>query len=145
MKTKLLFIFSFFFVNIVNINDSFSLTKDDQNVKFLMELNTLKSDFNQLTLTPNNQIEKSTGQIIVKKPDSILLDLNSKDMKIKLVSINGNVKMIDKEINQTTYIDNNYSELMQFFTKNLKPEKLYYGKDNEVCMKFKNQGNDWEG
>ena len=130
-------IYSFFSLNI------FALTHNDKNVKFLDNLQTLKTDFIQ-SQSINNKIEKANGSISVKKPDSIILDFNSKDMRLKLVSINGNVKMIDKDLNQTTYIDNQYADLMQFFTKNLKPEKLFYDKENRFCMNFQNQGIDWK-
>ena len=130
-------IYSLFSLNI------FALTHNDKNVKFLDNLQTLKTDFIQ-SQSINNKIEKANGSISVKKPDSIILDFNSKDMRLKLVSINGNVKMIDKDLNQTTYIDNQYADLMQFFTKNLKPEKLFYDKENRFCMNFQNQGIDWK-
>ena len=130
-------IYSLFSLNI------FALTHNDKNVKFLDNLQTLKTDFIQ-SQSINNKIEKANGSISVKKPDSIILDFNSKDIRLKLVSINGNVKMIDKDLNQTTYIDNQYADLMQFFTKNLKPEKLFYDKENRFCMNFQNQGIDWK-
>ena len=123
----------------------FTLSKDDKNVAFLMNLQTLKSNFTQNTLNNKNEIETTKGKIVVKKPDSIALDLDSKEMRIKLVSINGNVKIIDKDLNQTTYLDNQYSELLQFFTNNLKPEKLYYDKQKRFCMDFQNQGSNWKG
>ena len=138
-----IFLFSFFFYSFISIQ-SFSLSNTDKNVKFLENLQTLKADFIQ-SQTINGKVEKSNGSISVKKPDSIILDFNSKDISLKLVSINGNVKMIDKALNQTTYIDNQYADLMQFFTKNLKPEQLFYDKEKRFCMNFKNQGMDWKG
>ena len=57
-------------------------------------------------------------------------------MRLKIVSIDGNLKMIDKDINQTTYVDNQYTELMQFFTNNIKPEKLFFNSQKETCMQF---------
>ena len=137
-------IFAFLFSFCIS-KTGFTLSKEDKNVAFLMNLQTLNSDFTQNTLNNKNEIEKTNGRIVVKKPDSIALDLDSKEMRIKLVSINGNVKIIDKDLNQTTYLDNQYSELLQFFTKNLKPEKLYYDKQKRFCMDFQNQGSNWKG
>ena len=119
--------------------DAFSADRNDERVKFLINLKTLQANFIQ-TQHDGDKIEKSTGSIAVKKPNSVLLTHNGKDMKLKLVSVNGNVKIFDENIGQTTYIDNQYGDLIQFFTDNLKPEKLIISRQGELCLPFESFG-----
>ena len=122
--------------------DAFSADRNDERVKFLINLKTLQANFIQ-TQHDGDKIEKSTGSIAVKKPNSVLLTHNGKDMKLKLVSVNGNVKIFDENIGQTTYVDNQYSDLIQFFTDNLKPEKLIVSRTGELCLPFESFGADY--
>ena len=137
-------------INFADCHNGYTLDADTPEVKFLLSINTLKTDFIQKQYgddeSNNNKNDNGTnshGTIIVKKPDNILLEHESGNMRLKIVSVNGNVKMVDKDIKQTTYVDNQYGEIMQFFTKNLKPEKLTLNKKKELCMRFNKMNTDF--
>ncbi len=138
-KCIVLTCFAFVFATI-NYRVVYAVRADLPEVKFLFSINTLQADFVQKQYdgedTDDNNIV-SRGTVTIKKPDSILLENDSKNMRLKIVSINGNVKMIDKDIRQTTYVDNQYGEMMRFFTKNMKPEELSFNTKRELCIKFK--------
>lgn len=116
-------------------NSVFGIDKNSQEAQFLLNMKTFRADFIQKQYMQKG-VEITDGRILIKKPNSILLEHNGKQMRLKIVSIDGNLKMIDKDINQTTYVDNQYGELMQFFTNNLKPEKLFFNSQKETCMQF---------
>ena len=122
---------------------SFAVEKNDPSIVFLSSISNMSADYVQEQYEKNKTV-KTEGKIVVKKPDSIMLTHRSKQMKLKIVSVNGNVKMIDEDLGQTTYVDNQYSELMQFFTKNLKPEKLKKNKQGDLCMSFSHLDNKFE-
>ena len=123
-------------------SNAFSADRNDERVKFLTNLKTLQANFMQKQYD-GDKVEISAGSIAVKKPNSVLLTHNGKDMKLKFVSINGNVKIFDENIGQTTYVDNQYSDLIQFFTDNLKPEKLIVSRTGELCLPFESFGADY--
>ena len=116
-------------------NNAFGIDKNSQEAQFLLNMKTFRTDFIQKQYMQKG-VEITDGKILIKKPNSILLEHNGKQMRLKIVSIDGNLKMIDKDINQTTYVDNQYGELMQFFTNNLKPEKLFFNSKKETCLQF---------
>jgi len=132
-----IFIFSLF------CNKSFSVIETTPEFVFLQNIQDMKADFTQKQFDGKN-ITRTYGSILIKKPNSILLDHDGKDVKLRILSVNGNVKMIDKDIGQTTYVDNQYSELMQFFTNNLKAEKLQLSTRNELCLEFQQIGEQLE-
>ena len=117
------------------LNSAFGIDKNSQEAQFLLNMKTFRADFIQKQYMQKG-IETTDGKILVKKPSNVLLEHNGKQMRLKIVSIDGNLKMIDKDINQTTYVDNQYTELMQFFTNNIKPEKLFFNSQKETCMQF---------
>ena len=88
--------------------------------------------------------QKANGIIAVKKPDKIMLEHNAEEMEIKLVSIGTTLKIIDKKIGQTTYLDKGYAELMQIFTDKMDPKRLTHDPKRGVCMKFNYQEAGWE-
>lgn len=110
------------------------LVGNDDEISFLMSIKDIKADYKQIHYN-NKETSTNTGKIIVKKPDNILLTHEDKQIKLKIVSINGNVRIFDETTRQITHVDNNYGELMQFFTKNLKPEKLTKNKYGDLCIK----------
>lgn len=132
-----IFIFSLF------CDKSFSVIETMPEFVFLQNIQDMKADFTQKQFDGEN-ITRTYGSILIKKPNSILLDHDGKDVKLRILSVNGNVKMIDKDIGQTTYVDNQYSELMQFFTNNLKAEKLQLSTRNELCLEFQQMGEQLE-
>ena len=140
---KVIFLFLLFFHFYNNPSAVFSVEPTIPEFKFLQNIKDLTANFKQ-TDYYGKKPELSDGKIVIKKPDSILLEHNSKEMKLKIVSINGNLKMIDQDLGQTTYIDNKYTELMQFFTKNLKPESLTLNNNRELCMRFEHMDNTLE-
>ena len=122
-KVALLALFFFIFhATLFSFNSAIALEKNDPSVMFLTSIKDMTADYRQEQYENGKRVI-TNGKIVVQKPDKIMLTHNSKQMKLKIVSINGNVKMIDEDLKQTTYIDNKYSELMQFFTKNLKTKR----------------------
>jgi|GEM_PF-2900067 len=144
-KSPFLFVgffgFLFFFSSSYFVSFAFCADKNDEAVKFLMDIKTLKADFIQEQQN-GEQIEKAKGSIFVKKPSSVMLRHDGGGLKLKIVSINGNVKVFDENIGQTTYIDNSYSDLVQFFTDNLKPEKIVKNGADKLCLPFESFGNE---
>ena len=139
----LLFIVALFCNNICIAS---SLKKDniEESVNFLLSINDVRCDFDQLLYNEDGSLkEKSAGSIVVKKPDSILLVHKSNNMRLRIVSINGNVKIFDEDTLQTVYVENQYAELMQFFTTNLQPENLKLNNKHELCLQFENIGATW--
>ena len=134
----LLYFFAFSHTDVCNAVD-----KNDPAVNFLMSVKDLSAKYIQEEFDGKKNI-KTTGEIAVKKPDNIMLTYKSDKMNLKFVSVNGNVKVIDQDLKQTTYVDNKYSDLMQFFTNNLKPEKMTKIGNNILCMPFENFGNNFE-
>ncbi len=126
---------SFFFI-FFYIFSNFSFAEEKSEIDFLLSINDMKADYEQERYDTKD-INLSEGKIIVKKPDSVLVTFNDGKMKLKIISINGNVKVIDENIKQTTYIDDYYSELMQFFTKNIKPDKIKKNIYGDLCIPFK--------
>ena len=131
-------IFSFCILN----NSAFSLPENDKYVQFLKSINTIKASFNQTIYGKKNQT--ASGVIAVKKPDKIMLEHNAEEMEIKLVSIGKTLKVVDKKIGQTTYLDKGYAELMQIFTDKMDAKKLTHDPKRGVCMKFNYQEAGWE-
>lgn len=111
-----------------------SVKNNDDEINFLTSIKDIKADYEQMHYN-NKEVSVNTGKIIIKKPDNIILTHKDEQMRLKIVSINGNVKIFDKNTRQMTHVDNNYGELMQFFTKNLKPEKLTKNKYGDLCVK----------
>ena len=143
-KVALLALFFFFFNSILfSFNFAIAVEKNDPSVMFLTSIKDMTADYRQEQYENGKRV-MTNGKIAVQKPDKIMLTHNSKQMKLKIVSINGNVKMIDEDLKQTTYIDNKYSELMQFFTKNLKPERLKKNNQGDLCMSFKHLDNNFD-
>jgi len=136
-------LFTLFFYSLFCAKNCFAIANNDPSITFLMSIKDMSANYTQEQYDKNN-ISKTNGKIIVKKPDSVMLTHNSPQMKLKIISINGNVKIFDENIKQTTYIENQYSELMQFFTKNLKPEKIRKNKKGHLCLPFKSLGNNFE-
>ena len=145
MKKIVIVLTLLFFANLKNV--AYSVDKNDKEFLFLQSINDLRADYLQETMNGKDTVE-SSGKIIIKKPDSILLEDNSEKMRIKVVSLNGNVKVIDKDLDQITYLGEKYnnmvSDLMSFFTKNIKPEKIKKNKNNELCIEFKSFDNNME-
>ena len=108
--------------------------KNNDEISFLTSIKDIKADYEQ-THYNNKETSINTGKIVIKKPDNILLTHKDRQMKLKIISVNGNVKIFDETTKQITHVDNNYGELMQFFTKNLKPEKLIKNKYGDLCVK----------
>ena len=131
-------IFAFCIVN----NFAFSLPENDKYVQFLKSINTIRASFDQIIYGQRPQ--KANGVIVVKKPDSVMMEHNSKEMEIKLVSIGKTLKIIDKKIGQTTYLDKGYAELMQILTDKMDAKRLIYDPKRGVCMKFNYQEAGWE-
>ena len=145
MKKIVIVLTLLFFANLKNV--AYSVDKNDKEFLFLQSINDLRADYLQETMNGKDTVE-SSGKIIIKKPDSILLEDNSEKMRIKVVSLNGNIKVIDKDLDQITYLGEKYnnmvSDLMSFFTKNIKPEKIKKNKNNELCIEFKSFDNNME-
>ena len=117
----------------------FGLDKNDERVKFLADIQTLRSDFIQKNYNATQETDDdnmASGLILVKKPNSVLVEHKDENMHLKFSSINGRTKIFDFAIGQTTYFDTQYSELMQFFTNNLQAEKLFANKDGYICLDF---------
>ena len=131
-------IFSFCILN----NAAFSLSENDKYVQFLKSINTIRASFDQIIYGQKPQ--KANGVIAVKKPDKIMLEHNAEEMEIKLVSIGKTLKIIDKKIGQTTYLDKGYAELMQIFTDKMDAKRLTHDPKRGVCMKFNYQEAGWE-
>ncbi len=131
---QLFFLFVLFFNNqtIDCLSDG---KKNSPEIDFLMSIKDMTADYEQEQYNMKN-ISLSTGKIVIKKPDNVLLTYNNGQMKIKIISINGNVKVFDEVVKQTTYISDNYSELIQFFTNNIKPEKIKKNKKGDLCILF---------
>ena len=143
-KVALLALFFFIFnATLFSFNSAIAVEKNDPSVMFLTSIKDMIADYQQEQYENGKRVI-TNGKIVVQKPDKIMLTHNSKQMKLKIVSINGNVKMIDEDLKQTTYIDNKYSELMQFFTKNLKPERLKKNNQGDLCMSFRHLDNNFD-
>ena len=144
-KKRLLniFLLTIFISSFSLYKKSNAIENSNQNFLFLQSIQNLSADYKQTQFDGQKNII-TDGKIAVKKPDNIMLTYTDKNMKLKLISINGNIKMIDEDLGQTTYIDNQYSELMQFFTKNLKAEKLITNKNGDLCINFKHFDNNME-
>lgn len=123
-------------------NTSFSLSENDKYVQFLKSINTIKASFNQTIYGKKNQT--ANGIIAVKKPDKIMLEHNAEEMEIKLVSVGKTLKIIDKKIGQTTYLDKGYADLMQIFTDKMDAKRLTYDPKRGICTKFNYQEAGWE-
>lgn len=131
-------IFSFCILN----NAAFSLPENDKYVQFFKSINTIRASFNQIIYGKKNQT--ANGIIVVKKPDKIMLEHNAEEMEIKLVSIGKTLKIIDKKIGQTTYLDKGYADLMQIFTDKMDAKMLTHDPKKGVCTKFNYQEAGWE-
>lgn len=131
-------VFSFCILN----NAAFSLPENDKYVQFLKSINTIKASFDQIIYGQKPQ--KANGVIAAKKPDKIMLEHNAEEMEIKLVSVGNTLKIIDKKIGQTTYLDKGYAELMQVFTDKMDAKRLTHDPKRGVCMKFNYQEAGWE-
>ena len=122
---------------------AFSVDLNNKKFLFLQSINDLSADYKQTQFDGKNNII-TYGKIAIKKPDNVMLTYADKNMRLKIVSIGGNMKVIDEDLGQTTYVDSRYSELMQFFTKNLQAEKLSMDTHGNLCMKFRHFDNDME-
>lgn len=134
-RVYIFFIFIFFsFINVANANTG----KEKEKIAFFSSIKTLSTDYQQTEYTHKGDIY-STGRIIIKKPDKVLLEYSNNNMNLKIISINNNLRFIDSNIGQTTYIENQYNELLKFLMGQANNEKLYLNKLNELCLDFKHQ------
>lgn len=131
------FIFIFVFLFITN-NVNAVVDKKNEKMIFFSSIKTLSTDYKQTEYTNKGDIYAS-GRIIIKKPDKVLLEYSNKNTNLKLVSINNNLKLIDNDIGQATYIENQYNELLKFLMGKANNEKLYFNYTNELCLDFKHQ------
>ena len=115
---------------------------DENNPKFLFlkNLKTLKARYTQTEYTKNGEL-KTSGRIIVKKPNSVFMEHNGKNMNIKLSYVGQNLKIVDVNLGQTTFLNNKYGELIQFFTNSIDSKKMFLNSLNELCISFELQDN----
>ena len=142
MKKFFALSFCLFFSFCILSNFAFSLPENNKYVQFLKSINTIKASFDQIIYGQKPQ--KANGIIAAKKPDKIMLEHNAEEMEIKLVSIGNTLKIIDKKIGQTTYLDKGYAELMQIFTDKMDAKRLTHDPKKGVCTKFNYQEAGWE-
>ena len=142
MKKFFALSFCLFFSFCILSNFAFSLPENNKYVQFLKSINTIKASFDQIIYGQKPQ--KANGIIAAKKPDKIMLEHNAEEMEIKLVSIGNTLKIIDKKIGQTTYLDKGYAELMQIFTDKMDAKMLTHDPKKGVCTKFNYQEAGWE-
>ena len=116
-----------------DVNETANLKKKE--IEFLHSIKDLKADFIQKQYDGDKVINAS-GRIFIKKPDKIMIQHHSNDMKLKIVSINGNVKVLDEDLQQTTYFDNQYSELLKFFSSELNSNNLLINNSGYICLNF---------
>ena len=115
---------------------------EENNSKFLFlkNLKTLRTKYTQTEYTKNGEV-KTSGMIIVKKPNSVFMEHNGRNMNIKLSYVGKNLKIIDVNLGQTTFLDSKYGELIQFFTNSIDNKKMFLNSLNELCIAFKLQDN----
>lgn len=131
-------VFIFVFLLIVNIAGAVVEEKNNEKMIFYSSIKTLSADYKQTEYTNKGNVYAS-GKIIIKKPDKVLLEYANNNTNLKLVSINSNLKIIDNDIGQSTYIENQYNELLKFLMGKANNEKLYFNYMNELCLDFKHQ------
>lgn len=127
--------FILFYFSIINIIGA-TTDKRNEKIAFFSSIKTLSTDYKQTEYTDKGDI-KANGRIIIKKPDKVLLEYSNDNTNLKIVSINDNLKFIDSYIGQTTYIENQYNELLKFLIGQVNNEKLYFNEFNELCLDFK--------
>lgn len=123
---------------------SIDVEDDDERIVFLKSLKDFSANYKQITYTDEKQ-EYADGELFIKTPSKIKIRHKTKTMTLTIVSDNGVLKVIDENVGQITYVENQYNDLLKLFSKELNAAYLHYNFNNEICFAFKHQDADLDG